>query len=1025
MDRHENLRLPAWVVVLFGAAMLACASTDDGGDYYYYDSGCSGSGSGSSCSGSGGSSSGGSSSGGSSSGGTAPTTGADTIAPAMPAVAREYAPSWPSQDRATPPAHPWQAPARKYATAAELSFENSSDFWNATKQRWQDAGAIFTAPANKPPFQKLLDNGAKVYSGYTTRYYEGGSTQYATGWGIITFNPDFLQKGFSDVQHSTSDPGTFAWAYYDTWGHAHGPYWENWQPGPTEAGAVHWVGEKRQGKTSGEYRSYSKTGYALEAGVFADDARVGIWRYFDEFGRLQKRVDESDSRTGLYETYLPGGAISVQGFMVGGNLSGDVTWWNTDGTCSIARYENGETSGWRTDYAAAGWRLRDVWIKATGTWDGPGFEYDAQGNVVARFEYSNGTRTSYQRTRSQWPAPASPVTGHRGWRQVSTGAHPAAAIGCAAAGMVCNDGWLLFGGRDQNTVYGETWFFDGHEWKRLKPAGGVAPCARTGAALDADIARSVWVLFGGQDAEGRALGDTWEFDGTAWRCLQESGGPAARWGSALASQSSAKRMVLFGGENAEGKLSDTWAWSDGSWAPIAEGSDAPVARSGASMVHDSSHSVLVLYGGSGGEAALSDTWVLYENAWSPVEMSGSPGPDAALAVSGIAFGAVLVGGSERLDAFNPVIVNEHGDWQSFALDRPAARKGFCLGTDWLKDRHIVYGGMRNDGSPLHETWTLETLPDRAIRERFPDEFKASIQAPGFRYLRTRLGNEVAANRLSAWDAKRGVTVCFGGDQDGAAIHETWEFDGADWKQCATGEGLTAGGRRWLYYDTKREQVMLIQELVAEGEAAPQRHEQYAWDGQAWTRVAALEGGPRGAAVLCFDANRGVLVWLPEWASADVLWELHEDGWKRLEGKGGPVSEDFSLAFYDAARKRVVALQQDFLGESADLLWFWDGENWSSQETGNSLLDAAFGAPPLAVDTKRGVVWILGSHALWKLEGTTFSEYRVPERLAYIGATGWVNPATGKLYWQGGWANDQYVNDTWEVDPDTLEPAEDE
>jgi hypothetical protein len=53
--------------------------------------------------------------------------------------------------------------------------------------------------------------------------------------------------------------------------------------------------------------------------------------------------------------------------------------------------------------------------------------------------------------------------------------------------------------------------------------------------------------------------------------------------------------------------------------------------------------------------------------------------------------AVLVGGSERLDAFNPVIVNEHGDWQSFALDRPAARKGFCLGTDWLKDRHIVYG----------------------------------------------------------------------------------------------------------------------------------------------------------------------------------------------------------------------------------------------------------------------------------------------------------------------------------------------
>ena len=38
-------------------------------------------------------------------------------------------------------------------------------------------------------------------------------------------------------------------------------------------------------------------------------------------------------------------------------------------------------------------------------------------------------------------------------------------------------------------------------------------------ALGYDPDRDVWLLFGGFDADGTPLADTWEFDGTSWRCI--------------------------------------------------------------------------------------------------------------------------------------------------------------------------------------------------------------------------------------------------------------------------------------------------------------------------------------------------------------------------------------------------------------------------------------------------------------------------------------------------------------------------
>ena len=53
-----------------------------------------------------------------------------------------------------------------------------------------------------------------------------------------------------------------------------------------------------------------------------------------------------------------------------------------------------------------------------------------------------------------------------------------------------------------------------HWWRLI----GSGPSARGLPALGYDRDRGVYVLYGGFDAEGNPLADTWEWDG-AWSCV--------------------------------------------------------------------------------------------------------------------------------------------------------------------------------------------------------------------------------------------------------------------------------------------------------------------------------------------------------------------------------------------------------------------------------------------------------------------------------------------------------------------------
>jgi hypothetical protein len=169
---------------------------------------------------------------------------------------------------------------------------------------------------------------------------------------------------------------------------------------------------------------------------------------------------------------------------------------------------------------------------------------------------------------------------------------------------------VLFGGRDANgTPLGDTWLWISGKWWNVTVAGGPSP--RFGAAMTYDVARGVVVLVGGDDGTQK-LNDVWEWNGAArqWHQVQAVGQPLpARSYAALSSFDASKPGVaLFGGLGAAGQLNDTWIWNGKWWTRATVTGAAPTARQHAVTVYDAVSHRMVLYGGLDSRNINSEQW---------------------------------------------------------------------------------------------------------------------------------------------------------------------------------------------------------------------------------------------------------------------------------------------------------------------------------------------------------------------------------------------------------------------------------
>lgn len=189
---------------------------------------------------------------------------------------------------------------------------------------------------------------------------------------------------------------------------------------------------------------------------------------------------------------------------------------------------------------------------------------------------------------------------------------------------------LLFGGHDGTTALGDTWEFNpvAMQWSPRAPIN--SPPARTSHSMVYDSRRNRSVMFGGSDAAGLFLGDTWEYDGGNWSQRAPVTNPPRRWSQAMAYDPARGLSVMTGGYGdpqcgnyCARLLDDVWEWNGADWRERAPACERPVPRQGAGLAFDQRQSQLVMFGGSDtGNQVPGDTW-LYS------ERTDVPGPGMA------------------------------------------------------------------------------------------------------------------------------------------------------------------------------------------------------------------------------------------------------------------------------------------------------------------------------------------------------------------------------------------------------------
>lgn len=363
------------------------------------------------------------------------------------------------------------------------------------------------------------------------------------------------------------------------------------------------------------------------------------------------------------------------------------------------------------------------------------------------------------------------------WTEVAGLVEPSPRLRVAMAYDLVRRHILLFGGQLRidllSPSLNDTWTRAGSTWIAHQDGPTVDPPPRSRHAMVYADRTTATTLFGGRDAAGTCLGDTWQWSGSGWHEITVEGSPAPRAEHAMAYDAAHDRAVLFGGVGATGQaLDDTWEWDGAAWAARAV-TPHPPARKGHAMVYDAAHEQVLVIGGTTA-GPLVDQWAWDGAGWSEVVPAVRPPRRSDFAATyDAARGRVVVfGGLGASGALRDVWEWDGVQWTERtppAASGPAARSGHALVYDTALRRVVLFGG-HSDAATLDDAWTWD----------------------GQRWTRLAPATVPAARHHHAMvsDAARRVVMSFGGDNSSGPIGDLWLFRYGDpsvhREDCATG-----------------------------------------------------------------------------------------------------------------------------------------------------------------------------------------------------------------------------------------------
>jgi hypothetical protein len=393
--------------------------------------------------------------------------------------------------------------------------------------------------------------------------------------------------------------------------------------------------------------------------------------------------------------------ITYAGFFVTGVTAGNLkeTWaWNGSTWTQLVTNIAGDAyPGFRDSHdmiydprvgrmVMYGGYLSDLWELTGSTWTSPPgldprfytrvYSYPRQDYAALTYDnlhelvcgHSAGASELWCATPVDWSwtIDASPVSP----------AAPLERVGHALAFDHVHNRFVLFGGRCKSLgmfqqqpdgvgarcgVAG-TWLNDTYirpklgNWSAVIPTGPMV--ARWDHTMVYDAQHDKYVMFGGRNAAGAPLSDTWLLTcnaaGTSCSWSAGPAGPPARYGHAMALDPARQRIVVFGGQGASGRLSDVWEWNGATstWANVTPAGTTPGVTAPTARVHAAlakAHPVvpgLLLFGGHDG-AARNDAWVWNGTAWQPVTTAGyapAPRENPEMVFSPLAGKVIMQGG---------------------------------------------------------------------------------------------------------------------------------------------------------------------------------------------------------------------------------------------------------------------------------------------------------------------------------------------------------------------------------------------
>ncbi|HVC40961.1 MAG TPA: hypothetical protein VND54_03190 [Candidatus Saccharimonadales bacterium] len=176
---------------------------------------------------------------------------------------------------------------------------------------------------------------------------------------------------------------------------------------------------------------------------------------------------------------------------------------------------------------------------------------------------------------------------------------------------------IVFGGVDS---YDTTWLWDGGRWTLAHPRS--SPPGRFGAAMAYDAATRTVMLFGGRLGPGQVVNDTWGWNGTAWRELDDgvNGPPPGEFALMAWDTTRAEMVLVTRTETAAG--GETWTWTGNHWMRDERG-DLVLDPIAGAMSYDPVSRALLLVSPEPPDGAHSRTLRWDGSAWRVV-ITGGP-----------------------------------------------------------------------------------------------------------------------------------------------------------------------------------------------------------------------------------------------------------------------------------------------------------------------------------------------------------------------------------------------------------------